>query len=63
MGVAAAEKGAYRLTRADLAERLARRCWRLWMPRRTPDPEEGRWLRAVFGERAWLAVELHRGRR
>ncbi|WP_132999261.1 error-prone DNA polymerase [Luteimonas arsenica] len=32
----------------------------LWLPGRDPDPAEGAWLRRVFGERAHLAVELHR---
>ncbi|WP_225540341.1 error-prone DNA polymerase [Xanthomonas sp. XNM01] len=32
----------------------------LWLPGAEPDPEQGRWLRRVFGERAYLAVELHR---
>lgn len=34
----------------------------LWLPGETPDLPEGAWLRALFGERAHLAVELHRGR-
>ncbi len=34
----------------------------LWLPGEEPDPAEGTWLRALFGERAHLAVELHRGR-
>src|SRR5690606_19279032 len=32
----------------------------LWLPGAEPDPAEGRWLQQVFGERAYLAVELHR---
>ncbi|NLA67334.1 MAG: error-prone DNA polymerase [Gammaproteobacteria bacterium] len=32
----------------------------LWLPGRVPDAGEGAWLRRVFGERAHLAVELHR---
>ena len=32
----------------------------LWLPAAEPDPEQGRWLRSVFGARAHLAVELHR---
>ncbi len=32
----------------------------LWLPGRDPDAAEGAWLRRVFGERAHLAVELHR---
>ena len=55
-----AEKGGYRLRRADLEEDnegvLA-----LWPPGSSPDIGHGEWLRATFGDRAWLAVELHRG--
>ena len=55
-----AEKGDYRLQRADLEEDnegvLA-----LWPPGSSPDIGHGEWLRATFGDRAWLAVELHRG--
>src|SRR5690606_41169769 len=32
----------------------------LWLPGAEPDPVQGRWLRLLFGERAYLAVELHR---
>src|SRR5690606_23996352 len=32
----------------------------LWLPGREPDRGEGAWLRRVFGDRAHLAVELHR---
>ena len=34
----------------------------LWLPADEPDPGEGLWLRALFGDRACLAVELHRDR-
>ena len=55
-----AEKGDYRLRRADLEDDnegvLA-----LWPPGSSPDIGHGEWLRATFGDRAWLAVELHRG--
>ena len=33
----------------------------LWPPGSSPDIGHGEWLRATFGDRAWLAVELHRG--
>lgn len=59
-GRRAADKGTYRLHRADLAhgvpETLA-----LWLPERIPDIAHGRWMQAIFGDRAWLAVELHHG--
>ncbi|MGY1459612.1 error-prone DNA polymerase [Luteimonas sp. A534] len=32
----------------------------LWLPGREPDVEEGAWLRNVFDDRAYLAVELQR---
>ncbi|MBN8727938.1 MAG: error-prone DNA polymerase [Xanthomonadales bacterium] len=60
----AAPKGEYRLSRADVARILgnAEDCglFALWLPAAEPDEEEGRWLRGLLGERAHLAVELHR---
>ncbi|MEE7559786.1 error-prone DNA polymerase, partial [Xanthomonas sp. Kuri4-2] len=32
----------------------------LWLPGAQPQAGQGQWLRQVFGERAFLAVELHR---
>ena len=63
-----AAKGAYLLTRADLATSLLG-VLVLWIPddsivAHTPSAtaiSDGLWLRTVFGARAWLAVELHRG--
>ena len=69
-----APKGQYRLEQADLAGGL-HECLALWLP--IPPPPgtgdadaaadalltQGRWLRERFGERLWLAVELHRGAR
>ncbi len=66
-------KGQYRLTQQDFATGLDA-CLMLWLPA-TKIPElataevfevlqaQGHWLRAQFGERLWLAVELHRGAR
>ena len=54
-----ADKGEYRLTRADcenLAGVLA-----LWIPSKTPRREDGAWVARTFMGRAWLAIELHRG--
>ena len=54
-----ADKGEYRLTRADLdnlPDVLA-----LWVPGIRPCREDGAWAVRAFPERAWLAVELHRG--
>lgn len=59
-GRRASEKGTYRLTRADLANGLPGTL-ALWVPGLQPDIAQGRWMRATFGERAWLAVELHHG--
>ncbi|WP_293367416.1 error-prone DNA polymerase [Nevskia sp.] len=60
IGRRAAEKGEYFLTRADLSgldQVLA-----LWLP---PDDDalaeaQGAFIASKFGERAWIAVELHR---
>ena len=54
-----ADKGEYRLTRADL-ENLAD-VIALWVPGKIPRPEDGKWTARQFPERSWLAVELHRG--
>src|SRR5690606_30560206 len=60
----AAEKGEYRLGRADVEreafDNAATGLFALWLPGAEPDPGEGAWLRGVFGDRAHLAVELHR---
>jgi error-prone DNA polymerase len=55
-----AEKGSYQLGRDDLVGGLPGTL-ALWLPAaEAPDPEQGRWLREIFGDRLWLAVELHR---
>ncbi len=59
-GRRAAVKGSYQLTCADLANGLPG-TFALWLPAPEPDPAHGHWMRATFGDRAWLAVELHRG--
>ena len=59
----AAPKGGYLLTRGDVETVLADAdlgLFALWCPATKPDRDEGHWLRAVFGERAHLAIELHR---
>nr|WP_194732684.1 error-prone DNA polymerase [Pseudomonas typographi] len=54
-----APKGEYRLLREDFSgvEGLLA----LWLPGPDIDLAHGHWLKGVFGERLWLAVELHRG--
>ncbi|AGG88812.1 DNA polymerase III, alpha subunit [Rhodanobacter denitrificans] len=59
-GRRASEKGRYRLACEDLHGGLPGTL-ALWMPAPQPDIAHGRWLRETFGDRAWLAVELHRG--
>ena len=63
-GRRAAEKGEYRLTRADLDELPVAHLATLWLPDATADASEegwsaGRWVSERFGAHAWLAVELH----
>ena len=53
------EKGEYRLTRANMAGG-APGTLVLWIPEREPSREHGAWVKHIFGDRAWLAVELYR---
>ncbi len=62
----AVDKKGYRLTRQDV-ERIVSDVdpavcglFALWLPSQHIDDGEGRWLQSVFGERAHVAVELHR---
>jgi error-prone DNA polymerase len=54
-----APKGRYELRREDVVDPplglLA-----LWVPSYPPDEAEGAWLRGLFPDRLWIAVELHR---
>ncbi|WP_426688401.1 error-prone DNA polymerase [Rhodanobacter ginsengiterrae] len=59
-GRRASVKGTYRLTRADVATGLPGTLV-LWAPELVVDMNHGHWVRQTFGDRAWLAVELHRG--
>ncbi|WP_085695121.1 MULTISPECIES: error-prone DNA polymerase [unclassified Pseudomonas] len=54
------QKGCYQVLREDFSEPLPG-LQALWVPDATDDIEEGRWLRQAFGERLWLAVQLHCG--
>lgn len=55
-----AQKGQYRVLREDFAEPLPG-LLALWLPQAPGEHAAGRWLQQVFGERLWLAVELHCG--
>jgi error-prone DNA polymerase len=55
-----ATKGAYHVTRADLASGVPD-CLALLIPDAEPDPAAARWLARAFPHRAWLAVELLHG--
>jgi error-prone DNA polymerase len=51
-----AVKGSYRLTRADLADGVTG-CLALWLPGRSTDVDEARWLSARFPGALWIAAE------
>ncbi|HEY7640069.1 MAG TPA: error-prone DNA polymerase [Steroidobacteraceae bacterium] len=56
----AADKGEYRLTRADFASELEN-CLALWVPGADPRAGTAAWMRERFAGRCWIAVELHLG--
>jgi error-prone DNA polymerase len=58
-GRRAAEKGAYRLARADFETGLDD-CLLLWLPARMPVAADAHWLSSLFSGRCWIAVELSR---
>ena len=51
-----AQKGSYRVTRDDVALH-ADRCLALWVPATMADEAQLEWLRGIFPERLWIAVE------
>jgi error-prone DNA polymerase len=51
-----AKKGAYRLTRDDLAAHVDR-CLALWLPDESADADHLEWLQGVWPQRSWIAVE------
>ena len=53
------EKGTYRIGREDFAGTQG--CFALWLPGEAPQATDAAWLLSCFPERAWIAVELHRG--
>ena len=52
-----ATKGTYRLSRADVAQ-YAHRCLALWLPDAEMQAAHLDWLREIFAQRLWIAVEL-----
>ncbi|HEY0975475.1 MAG TPA: error-prone DNA polymerase [Solimonas sp.] len=54
-----AEKGEYRLGRAEFDAALPDVC-ALWIPRGAHERDELAWLRDRYAGRLWIAVELHR---
>ncbi|WP_218585646.1 error-prone DNA polymerase [Pseudomonas izuensis] len=54
------QKGQYQILRDDFSEPLPG-LLALWGPDAVDDVGQGRWLKQVFAERLWLAVQLHRG--
>jgi len=55
-GRRSAVKGSYRLTRADIADGVTG-CLALWLPGRSSDIEEARWLASRFPRALWIAAE------
>ncbi len=55
-----AQKGQYRLLREDI-DQSAQGLLALWLPKLDDNEAHGRWLSKRFGDRLWLAVELHYG--
>src|SRR5215475_10051384 len=51
-----AAKGSYRLTRGDLVDGVPG-CLALWLPGRSPDIDQARWLAARFQGASWIAAE------
>jgi error-prone DNA polymerase len=55
------EKGEYLITRDDMCDGLPGTL-ALWVPDDPIDFAHGSWARELFGDRLWLAAELHRDR-
>ncbi|MFA5678291.1 MAG: error-prone DNA polymerase [Pseudomonas sp.] len=55
-----AEKGRYQLRRDDLAGDNSG-LLALWLPHSAADVENGQWLKTLFPQGLWLAIELHCG--
>jgi error-prone DNA polymerase len=54
------EKGEYRLLRDDFIA-IPQSALALWLPDPAFHTEHATWMRDTFPQRAWIAVELHRG--
>ncbi|MGQ0528764.1 MAG: error-prone DNA polymerase [Panacagrimonas sp.] len=54
------EKGEYRLLREDFIS-IPQSALALWLPDAAFDTGHATWMRDTFPQRAWIAVELHRG--
>ncbi|MBZ9782255.1 error-prone DNA polymerase [Pseudomonas sp. REP124] len=54
------QKGQYQILKEDFSESLPG-LLALWVPDAVDDVAQGRWLKEVFAERLWLAVQLHCG--
>ena len=55
----ASPKGKYHLVRSQFEQGLSE-CLALWIPPANPTSSQALWLKNVFGDRCWIAVELHR---
>ncbi len=53
-------KGEYRVAKTDFDSGLEE-CLALWLPPAQPLPSQAHWIYEKFPQRAWIAVELHRG--
>ena len=55
-----AEKGSYKLSRPDFEKVDLHECLALWLPSLQPRISLAGWVRDLFAQRCWIAVELHR---
>ncbi len=56
----AADKGSYSLSRGDMETHTPSGCIALWLPGVQAGIDDARWLRSLFIDQVWIAVELHR---
>jgi error-prone DNA polymerase len=55
-----AEKGSYKLSRSTFEKVDLDECLALWLPTTQPRASLAGWVRDLFPQRCWIAVELHR---